>query len=60
MRAPAVVWLLLLALGGCGDKVPQSEASKRAGEMPKQVVDKATDDTTRALQQGAAPGRQAD
>lgn len=47
-------------LAGCGDKVPQSEASKKLGDQPKQVVDKAAVDTTKALQQGADRSADAD
>jgi hypothetical protein len=54
------ITLFLLMLGACGDKVPQSEASRRVGEAPKQVIDKATNDTTRALEQGGQRSREAD
>ena len=50
-------WLLGMAaailLSGCGDKVPQSEAAKKVGDQPKQVVDRAAQDAARVLQQGA-------
>ena len=59
MRALVAVALLAL-LTGCGDKVPQSEAAKQIGNAPKQTVDKATQDTTKALQQGADRTREAD
>lgn len=51
LRAAALVLVLLAA--GCGDKVPQSEASKKVGSIPKQTVDRATERTTEALKQGA-------
>lgn len=50
-------WLLGMAaailLSGCGDKVPQSEAAKKLGDQPKQVVDRAAQDAAKVLQQGA-------
>lgn len=55
--------LLVLAaalLAACGDKVPQAEASRKLGDQPKQAVDKAVVDTTKALQQGADRATDAD
>ena len=52
--------VLSTLLAGCGDKVPQSEAAKQMGNAPKQAVDKATQDTAKALQQGADRTREAD
>jgi len=50
-------WLLGMAaailLSGCGDKVPQSEAAKKVGDQPKQVIDRAAQDAAKVLQQGA-------
>jgi predicted small lipoprotein YifL len=43
----------LAALAACGDKVPESQAAKKIGAVPKQTVDKATDDAAKALEQGA-------
>lgn len=48
-------WLLTLLLPflvACGDKVPQSEAAKRVGSAPKELIDKASTDAARAVQQG--------
>ena len=59
MRSGLALALCAL-LAGCGDKVPQSEAAKQVGNAPKQTVDKATQDTTKALQQGAERTREAD
>ncbi len=42
---------------GCGDKVPESEAAKKVGEIPKQIVDKAAADTAKAVQQDAERNR---
>ncbi len=47
---------LLLA---CGDKVPESQAAKQVGEIPKQVVDKAAAETAKAMQQDAERNRDA-
>jgi predicted small lipoprotein YifL len=52
MRALLAV-AVFAVLAGCGDKVPQSEASKKLGDLPKQAVDKAASDAAKALQQGA-------
>ena len=50
-------WLLGMAaailLSGCGDKVPQSEAAKKVGDQPKQVIDRVAQDAAKVLQQGA-------
>ena len=45
--------VLVLALAGCGDKVPQSDASKRVGSAPRQAVDRATQGVNEALQKDA-------
>jgi len=44
---------IALLLAACGDKVPQSEAAKKIGSLPKQTVDRAAERTTEALKQGA-------
>ena len=51
--------LLAAVLAACGDKVPESEAAKKLGEVPKQTEQKARQDVTRALQQGAERTRAA-
>ena len=43
----------LAVLAACGDKVPESQAAKKIGSVPKQTVDRATDDAAKALEQGA-------
>jgi len=48
-----------LLLFGCGDKVPESQAAKSVGEIPKQIVDKASADTAKAMQQDADRNRDA-
>ena len=45
---------LLLGIWGCGDKVPESSEARRIGEAPKQVIDKASADITKAVEQGVA------
>ena len=50
-KAIALVAVTLL-LAACGDKVPQSEAAKKIGSIPKQTVDRAAERTTEALKQG--------
>ena len=50
-KAIALVAVTLL-LAACGDKVPQSEAAKKIGAIPKQTVDRAAERTTEALKQG--------
>jgi hypothetical protein len=59
---PRIELLILVAalLGGCGDKVPQSQAAKKIGAIPKATVDRATADTNKALQQGADRSREAE
>jgi hypothetical protein len=43
---------------GCGDKVPESQAAKKVGAVPKQTLDRSTDDVAKALEQGAQRARQ--
>ena len=45
--------VLVLALAGCGDKVPESETAKQIGAAPKQAVDRATRGVNEALQKDA-------
>ncbi len=35
----AALLSLTLAVGGCGDKTPESEAAKELGNQPKQTLD---------------------
>jgi hypothetical protein len=51
-RATSLLASILLAVGGCGDKVPESATAKKIGEQPKQIIDKAAGDVTRALKTG--------
>ena len=50
-RTSALVLFFLLA--ACGDKVPQSEAAKQIGNIPKQTIDNAAAGVNKAMQQGA-------
>jgi len=43
---------VLCLMAACGDKVPQSEAAKKIGDIPKQTVDKASASVNDALRQG--------
>ena len=48
---PRTSLLAALALAAaCGDKVPQSEAAKKVGDQPKQIIDKAATDVGKAMQ----------
>ena len=51
---------LAVLLAACGDKVPESQAARQVGAAPKQIVDKAAADATKAADQGADRTRQAD
>jgi predicted small lipoprotein YifL len=42
--------LVLITLAACGDKVPESKASKEVGNIPKQTLDKAVSGTENAMQ----------
>jgi len=45
--------LMLVALAACGNKTPESQAAKDVGNIPKQTIDKATNDLNANLQKGA-------
>jgi predicted small lipoprotein YifL len=51
---------MVAMLAACGDKVPQSKASTEVGNIPKQTRDRAVENTTKALQQGADRNAEAD
>lgn len=44
--------LMLASLAACGDKTPESQAAKDVGNIPKQTIDKATNDVNANLQKG--------
>ncbi len=50
----------LMVMAGCGDKTPESKAAKEVGNIPKQTIDKATNDTNAALQKGMERDKKAD
>jgi hypothetical protein len=52
--------ILLLVVVGCGDKVPESDAARKIGAAPKQVLEKASSDAAKALQSGADRTQDAD
>ena len=49
----AALALALINLSACGDKVPESQAAKEIGNIPKQTIDKAASGVDKALTQGA-------
>jgi hypothetical protein len=51
MKKIALVAALFLV--ACGDKVPQSEAAKQVGNIPKQTIDNAAAGVNKAMQQGS-------
>ena len=58
--ASAVLLVSVVVLAACGDKTPESEAAKEVGRMPKQTIDRAGANVTKALEQGAARNREAE
>lgn len=52
--------LILMTLAACGNKTPESQAAKDVGNIPKQTLDKATNDTNAALQKGMERDKKAD
>ena len=50
----------VLSLVSSCSKTPESEAAKKVGEQPKQIVDKAAADVNKALQTGAAARQDAE
>lgn len=49
-----------LGLGGCGDRTPQSEAARKIGEQPKQLLNQVETDVNKALQKGMEQRQQAE
>jgi len=56
----ALALAFLFLLTACGNKVPESEAAKKLGNIPKQTEDKVRSDVTKALQRGVERDREAD
>ena len=59
-RRTSLALLLAAALAGCGDKVPQSEAAKKVGGQPKQLLNQVETDVNKALQKGMEQRQQAE
>ena len=59
-RKTSLALLIAAALAGCGDKLPESEAAKKLGQQPKNIVNKAEADVNKALQQGMQQRQQAE
>lgn len=60
IAAPIGAVVFALFLHGCGDKLPQSEAAKKVGEQPKQLLNQVETDVNKALQMGIEQRRQAE
>lgn len=60
LAAPIGAAALALCLHGCGDKVPQSEAARKVGEQPKQLLNQVEADVNKALQKGIEQRQQAE
>ena len=43
---------VIFLISGCG-KTPESEAARKIGEQPKQIIDKVTTDVGKAMQKEA-------
>jgi hypothetical protein len=52
LRRIEALLVVALLLAACGDKVPESEAARRLGQQPKQIVDRVTTNVGKAMQQG--------
>jgi hypothetical protein len=44
--------LVAFFVAACGDKLPESEASRKLGEQPKQLLNKVESDVNKSLQKG--------
>ena len=55
-----LVVLIALGVAGCGDKVPESEAAKQVGNIPKQTLDKVQGGLDQAAQKDAERTHDAD
>ncbi len=44
--------IALLLCVACGDKVPESQAAKEIGNIPRQTIDKTTSNIDAAIQKG--------
>ena len=48
----SLVLILGFLVAACGDKLPESEASRKLGEQPKQLLNKVESDVNKSLQKG--------
>jgi hypothetical protein len=48
-----------VSMVACGNRIPESDGSKKLGTAPKQIVDKAAADIGKALETGADRSREA-
>ena len=55
---PLAVAVMVLALAGCGDKVPESEAAKKIGSAPRQAVGGAAQGVNEAMRKDAERAKQ--
>jgi len=55
-----LVTAVAVSIAACGDRIPESDGSKKLGAAPKQIVDRATADIGIALEQGANQSREAE
>lgn len=51
--------ILAASLFACDGKTPQSESARKAGDAPKQTVDKVVNEANKAIEQGEARTRDA-
>ena len=49
---PFIFAVAVALCAGCGDKVPESNAAKDLGNIPKQTLDRAAAGADRAISQG--------
>jgi hypothetical protein len=55
-----LVTAVVVSIAACGDRIPESDGAKKLGAAPKQIVDKASSDIGKALEQGAHQSREAE
>lgn len=60
MKTALSLCVVAAVLTACGDKVPESQSAKQIGSAPKQIVDKATSEVGKALEQGSDRSRQSE
>ena len=55
-----ILGMLVLAASAYGDKIPESDASKKIAAAPKQTMDNIVSDANQALKQGEERAGKAD